>query len=169
MCVDVSGVSRSRVTPSCGVTRAAPSPRPAGEPAAPAGGQRASEQVRAVGCIANYHLKPPIQTKWCFRNEGFLCSMLPCVSRLTANWPGSWGFHSEAVSWVVKSYKQKNHHWRHNCLIFRISKYSEILHQELCSFEQTPGVLNHQVQIYIIWRTNLYIHMSYVTFACQIR
>ena len=45
-CVDVSGVSRSRVTPSWGATRAAPSPRPAGERAAPAGGHGASEQVR---------------------------------------------------------------------------------------------------------------------------
>ena len=46
------------------------------------------------------------------------------------------------------------------CLIFRISKYSEMLHQELCTFAQTPGVLNHQVQIYMIWRTPLKIHLS---------
>ena len=41
----VSDVSRSRVTRSCGVPRAAPSLRPAGEPAAPAGGPGASKQV----------------------------------------------------------------------------------------------------------------------------
>ena len=41
----VSDVSRSRVTRSCGARRAAPSPRPAGEPAAPAGGPGASKQV----------------------------------------------------------------------------------------------------------------------------
>ena len=41
----VIDVSRSRVTRSCGARRAAPSPRPAGEPAAPAGGPGASKQV----------------------------------------------------------------------------------------------------------------------------
>ena len=31
--------------------------------------------------------------------------------------------------------------------MFRISSYSEELHQKLCSFAQTPGVLNHQVHL----------------------
>ena len=41
----VSGVSRSRFTPSCGAPRAALSLRPAGGPAVPAGGPGASKQV----------------------------------------------------------------------------------------------------------------------------
>ena len=36
----------------------------------------------------------------------------------------------------------------------RISSYSEELHQKLCRFAHTPGVLNHQVQL-----------KSYVMFA----
>ena len=39
-------------------------------------------------------------------------------------------------------------------VMFRISSYSEELHQKLCSFAQTSGVLNHQVQL-----------KSYVMFA----
>ena len=41
--------------------------------------------------------------------------------------------------------------------MFRISSYSEELHQKLCSFAQTTGVLNHQVQLKSCY-LNIYGH-----------
>ena len=73
-----------------------------------------------------------------------LCSPAPgarTAPSLTA-WPQPSTSKLEArVLWTFANYQEIIE------IMFRISSYSEELHQKLCSFAQTTGVLNHQVQL----------------------